>query len=126
MIVLDTSAWVEYFIGSDRGRKVESFIKEDGALATPMIVLVELACKSARENIDFSSQIGFIRANSAILGFDEEMVIPIAETYASLKARNRKLSLADAIILSTAKSRSALLVTCDSDFSGAGNVEIVR
>ena len=74
MILLDTSAWVEYFIGSRKGLKVEALLKLNEKIATPLIVLLEFACKSLRDGIDFGPQIDFIKTRSVIVGFDENLI----------------------------------------------------
>ena len=52
MIIVDTFAWVEYFLGSKKGKIVEEYLNENN-LVTPSIVLIELSCKSAKENWNF-------------------------------------------------------------------------
>ena len=47
-IVFDTFAWVEYFKGSIKGRKVEQLLKEN-EIITPLIVLLELSYLAERE-----------------------------------------------------------------------------
>ncbi len=125
MIVIDTSAWVEYFIGSRKGIQIESLLKPGEIIATPVIVLIELSCKSIKEEVDFSSQLDFIKSNSIVLNIDEALVLPIAKNYIELRRKNKKLSLADAIIITIAKNQGAVLVTCDSDFVGADKVKII-
>lgn len=126
MIVLDTSAWVEYFVGSRKGREIEGFLKsERDKIATPVIVLIELGCKAYKEKTDFKAQMDFVRQNSALLRLDEGLVTDTAKIYVELRGKNRKISLADAIILATARKHNATLVTCDSDFVEADGVRIV-
>ena len=50
MIVLDSYAWVEYFIGSDSGRVVKECLDGEEAF-TPSIVLAEVARKYLREGV---------------------------------------------------------------------------
>ena len=125
MIFFDTSAWVEYFIGSSRGQKIREILEGDENIATPIIVLIELSCKAYKENTDFNAQLGFIRQNSAIINLDEDIVLDIGKIYAEMKKKNKKTSLAYAVIATISVSHGAVLITCDSDFKGLGNVQII-
>ncbi len=126
MILLDTSAWIEYFSGSPKGSKIDSMILSNKVIGTPVIVLIELACKSFKENVDFQLQEEYIKQNSIILPLEEEMATLVARNYVDLRNKNKKISLADAIILTTAQKNNATLVTCDGDFRSMHNVELVN
>ena len=49
LFVLDTFAWVEYFIGSERGERVKNFIETNNCV-TPTIVIAEISAKYVSEN----------------------------------------------------------------------------
>lgn len=115
MIVFDTSAWVEYFIGSPKGLQVKDILASD-EIGTPIIALIELSCKAYKENTNFNAQLDFIKQNSIILNLSETIVLDIGKLYSAMKARNKKTSLADAIIAAMANAHNAVVVTCDSDF----------
>ncbi|MBI3051680.1 PIN domain-containing protein [Candidatus Woesearchaeota archaeon] len=127
MIVIDTSAWIEYFLGSLRGRQVQGLMVVEKRLATPAIVLVELACKFFRDGVDFTTHVEYIRKNSEILGLDDVDILSIARNYAKMKvASGNKSSLSDAIIFTAAESYGAVVVTCDSDFQGLAGVRVIH
>ena len=50
-IVVDTYAWIEIFIGSEKGSKVRDVILNAESVYTPDIVLAEISRKYAREGI---------------------------------------------------------------------------
>lgn len=126
MIFFDTSAWVEYFIGSAKGLKIKNILEsENEKIATPIIALIELRCKAYKENIDFDSQINFIKQKSIIVNLTEEAVLSIGKMYVEMKRKSKKTSLADAIIATMSRSHNAILVTCDTDFKGLDNVEFI-
>lgn len=126
MLIFDTSAWVEYFIGSLKGKKIKAILESGEKIATPIIVLIELSCKAHKENINFSGQMDFIKQNSVVLNLNEEMVSIIGKTYVELKKGNGKIGLADAIIASMAKMQNANLVTCDFDFKDLSGVKLIE
>ena len=126
MLFFDTSAWVEYFIGSQKGSKINNMLEgERGKIVTPIIVLIELSCKAHKENIDFELQQAFIKQNSIIVNLKEEIVGKVGKTYAEMKRKNKKISLSDAIIMAMALEQKATIITCDSDFRDADNVNII-
>lgn len=51
MIVLDTHAWIEYFIGSERGATAGEYIEKGEKIVTPDIVLAEIARKYPHNGI---------------------------------------------------------------------------
>ena len=125
MIIVDTSAWVEYFIGSKKGMQIESFLKSGEPIGTPLIVLIEFAIKSERENVDSRKQMEFIKTNSIVLDIFENLVPAVAKNYSDMRKKSKKFSLPDAIIMTIAKEKKALVLTCDFDFNGIENTKIV-
>lgn len=125
MIFFDTSAWIEYFIGSPKGLKIKNILESEEDIATPLIVLIELSCKAHKENTDFKIQMDFIKQTSTILNLNEGIVPSIGKVYVEMKGKSKKTSLADAIIASMAKVQNAVLITCDSDFKDLQNVKII-
>ena len=94
MLLLDTSAWVEYFIGSQKGVKIRDIL-EGKEITTSIISLIELSCKAYKEATDFAQQMDFIKQHSAILNVDEEIVVAVGKTYRELRARNKKVFLTE-------------------------------
>ena len=132
MVVLDTYAWIEYFIGSKKGQKVREFlIKEDGK--TPSIVLAEIARKYLREGFEegeIRKRLEFIVAKTEIINIDVKISIKAAELYFKLLDHARKgglrtPSLADALIYAMALLSGERLLTGDKLFKGLTKVEYI-
>ncbi|MDK2383479.1 MAG: PIN domain-containing protein, partial [Candidatus Korarchaeota archaeon] len=51
-LVVDSYAWIEYFLGSDKGKKVLEELRRAEEVITPSVVLAELAHKYFREGMD--------------------------------------------------------------------------
>jgi len=51
LIVLDSYAWIEYFLGSDTGRTVREYLNTE-EVVTPSIVLAEIARKYLRDGVE--------------------------------------------------------------------------
>ncbi len=125
MVVLDTYAWVEYFIGSEKGLVVKELLEKEKAI-TPSIALAELARKYKREGFsetEIAKRLLFIISVSEIAEISVEVALKASELYFKLYkiAKENKLrtpSLADAIVYATALVRNDKLVTGDKLFKG--------
>ena len=109
MVVYDTYAWVEYFLGTSKGLKVRELLREEGG-HTPSIVLAEISRKYLREEV-----------SAEIVDITVEIALKAGEVYPELlqhskKVRARAPSLADAIVYSTALLLGEDLVTGDKLF----------
>ena len=116
-IVFDTSAWIEYFLGSHLGKKVESYLQSEDVV-TPVIVLMELSYRADKEGWDFEKYVNFIKIKSNVVGITEDQVLSFGKIYNDVRKRIKDFGLADAIILSTSLAEEAKILTKDSHFSG--------
>jgi predicted nucleic acid-binding protein len=121
MRLVDTSAWIEWLIGSPAGATVAGALPERGQWLVPTIVQLELAKWLTREA-------GEDKADR-VIAFTETCVVAdlgseIALSAADLCVR-RKLATADAIVYATALAHGADLLTCDRHFDGLRDVRFV-
>jgi predicted nucleic acid-binding protein len=121
MLVVDTSAWIEWLILSPTGTAVGRLIPPSGDWLVPTIVQLELAKWLAREvESDKSDQ---------VIAFTQTCVVAPLETSIALLAAEicvkHKLATADAIVYATALEYRAKLLTCDAHFEGLPDVNFV-
>ena len=129
MVVYDTYAWVEYFLGTDKGLKVRALLRKEGGY-TPSIVLAEISRKYLREGVSpeiVGKRLLFIEAMTEIVDITVEIALKAGETYLELlqhskKVKGRTPSLADAIVYSTALLLGEDLVTGDKLFRNLPHV----
>ena len=127
-MILDTYAWVEYFLGSPKGRVVKDLL-EKGAY-TPDVVLAEIARKYLREGFsreEVVKRLRFMEFKSIVVSVDSSVALRAAEIYFELleKARRERLrtpSLVDAVVLAMARILGTKLVTGDRLFKGLRDV----
>ncbi|HLC92747.1 MAG TPA: type II toxin-antitoxin system VapC family toxin [archaeon] len=125
--VLDTHAWIEYFRGTKIGEKIREKIEGKNCI-TPTIVIAEIADKYSKENYKyFDSDMEFIETNSTVMELNRD----VARAAGKLKQAVRKeyktnFGLADAIVLATARSANAVVVTGDYHFKKLKNVEYIQ
>jgi predicted nucleic acid-binding protein len=122
--VIDTYAWIEIFIGSKNGEKAKEILQKAEETYTPDVVIAEIARKYLREGIKEQTileRLTTIEETSEIIPIDKNIAFESAKCYLELmeKAKTRKFkapSLFDAIVLATARTLGAKLVTGDEHF----------
>ncbi len=121
MRLVDTSAWIEWLIGSPAGAVVASALPERGQWLVPTIVQLELAKWLQRE-------VGEDKADQ-VIAFTETCIVADLDTAIALSAADlcaaHKLATADAIVYATALAHGADVLTCDRHFEGLGGVHLV-
>lgn len=113
--VLDTYAWVEYFRKSPLADRVGEFI-ENSECFTPTIVIAELQTKFLRDGLNFTKAFHFIEAKTTILTLDKFLAVSAGKINFERKRANSHWSLADSIVLATARKIKGKVVTANKDF----------
>jgi predicted nucleic acid-binding protein len=118
MRLVDTSAWIEWLIGSPTGKWVEAALPFPSDWLVPTIVQLELAKWLTRE-------VGEDKADQ-VIAFTRLCILEPLDTSLALAAaevcRRHRLATADAIIYATAQSHGADVLTCDAHFEGLPGV----
>lgn len=121
MRLVDTSAWIEWLIGSPTGEVVAGELPERADWLVPTIVQLELAKWLTRES-------GEDKADQAV-AFTQTCLVADLDTATALSAATlcarHKLATADAIVYATALAHGADLLTCDRHFEGLAGVKLV-
>jgi predicted nucleic acid-binding protein len=122
MNVVDSSAWLEYFVG---GKSASNFVKpieDTKKLIVPSISILEVFKKvlSTRGEDDALQAVALMQQGRVV-----ELSVSIALLAGKLGVLH-KLPMADSIILATAKQWKATLWTLDSDFIGLEGVRFFK
>ena len=123
-IVVDSYAWIEHFLGNEKGVKTDEILQDSDEVFTPDIVLAEIARKYTRESIEdglILIRMQQIEDASNVIGLNAEISLLAAKCYQELEANTKKLklnqpSLFDAIILAMGRSLKAKILTGDQHF----------
>lgn len=119
--VIDSYAWLEYFMGTSAGEKVREIVDSTvHERLTPAICVAEIYAKSLRvEDLDKAElRRGFMRARSAITPLTEELAVEAAKIDVEMKKKVEGWGLADSIVLATTRKRKAKVITGDEHFKG--------
>jgi len=131
-IVIDTYAWIEVFLGTEKGRKVVGILKDAEEVYTPSIVLAEISKKYAQSGYSdekIEERIRAITRQTRIVKIDERLALLVAKAYRELirnyeakGSKGNKPGIADAIILASAWKVGGKILTGDAHFKGMENV----
>lgn len=119
MNVLDTSAWIAYFLNNENAAHFAPVAEDTDHLIVPTVTLFEMFKKVAR---DWS----LCSAEESISHMSEGTIIDLNKPIAVLAAQlslKHKLGMADSLILATAKYHNATLWTQDADFKDIEGVK---
>jgi predicted nucleic acid-binding protein len=117
--VVDTSAWLEYFGDGPNASEFEAAIENADELAVPTLTLFE----AFKRTYQLGGETAALEAVSAML---QGRVVDLSGALAIEAARlalDTGLSMADSIVLATARAEGAVLWTQDADFEGLDGVE---
>lgn len=122
MVLVDTSAWIEWLIGSPTGERVAEHLPEQADWLVPTMVQLELAKWLSREvGEDKADQVIAFTQVCQVVALDTEIALAAAEA-----CRDHKLATADAIMFATARTKGAKLLTCDTHFDGLPGVTLIE
>ncbi|EMO57020.1 PIN domain protein [Leptospira santarosai str. CBC1416] len=119
MNIVDSSGWLEYFSGTKRSGLFSEAIEKTDKLIVPTISLYEVFKKIYLERDENS-------ALRAIAHMQQGTVIDLDASisiFAAKLSRDRKIPMADSIILATARKYKATLWTQDENFIGLDRVK---
>lgn len=123
--VIDSYAWIEYFRGTESGRRARRSVESETA-ATSALSLAEMKEKYLREKWQtFEEDIAFITSKTSVANVDRETALLASALNYERKAKVKNWGMADSIILATARVVSAKVVTGDRHFEGLPEVIIV-
>lgn len=119
--VVDSYAWLEYFMGTTAGEKVKEIVDSPAyERLTPSICVAEVYAKSLRvEGLEKAElRRAFIRSRSAVVSLTEELAVEAAKIDVGMKKNVDGWGLADSIVLATTRKRKAKVMTGDEHFKG--------
>lgn len=126
--LIDSYAWIEYFMGTSAGEKVKSIIEGLEEKVTPTICLAEVYAKTVKvEGGEMAErQRSFIKESSALISLDETIAIESAKLDIIMKRKIKGWSLADSIVYATGLIKKAKIVTGDEHFKSLENVLFIK
>lgn len=117
--VMDAYAWIEYFIESNKGKKVKEIVEsQDNEIFTSIITIAEVTSIGAREKRDVELGNKIILGLSSIHFINLELARDAGILHAEVRKKIKDFGLADTFVLLTARKLGAKIVTGDPHFKG--------
>ena len=117
--VIDAHAWIEYFIGSDRGNEVKKILESnENEIFTSVITIAEVVSITKRENRDAEQKYMDMINLSKIHFINPEFAKEAGILHAEIRKKIKDFGMADAFVLLTARKLGAKIVTGDPHFKG--------
>ncbi len=126
--VIDSYAWLEYFMGTEKGRKARAVLdSREHEKLTPTICVAEVYAKALKLEGEEGAENRrtFMKIRSAFVSLGEDIAVQAAKLDVSLKKTIKGWGLADSIVLATARSTGCTVVTGDKHFEGLEGVELI-
>ena len=124
VVLLDSSAWVEFFIKSEKGGIVKNYLKTEEC-QTSIVTLAEISNWAMKQNLNGKELVQFIINSSKVLNLNFEISFLAGELNFKRKKIVKNRGMVDSLILSTALLYDLKILTKDSHFKDFGSVEIL-
>ena len=125
-MLFDTSAWIEFFQGTEKSKIVENILKTEENF-TSEITFAEVVNWCFKNKIEDKIQayIEGIKKGSKILKLDESIIVLAGQLNFDRKKIEENWGMLDSFILATAQIYSLKILTKDAHFKDLPNVEIL-
>jgi predicted nucleic acid-binding protein len=120
-VVVDSSGWIEFFVGGPNCRHFETAIRDTDELIVPSITITEVYRWVMLEASTADAlTIAASMKQGKVVPLDDRLAIMAVEI-----SHKHGLPLADGIIYATARAASAELLTQDADLEGLSGVRYI-
>ena len=127
LYLLDTYGWIEYFLGSQKGKNVRKLlIKQDNVFITVESSLAEINGWCLKNNQDFEKCFRAIRANSTVVLVNQNDWIDAGKERFNQRLSQPDFGLIDAILLIKQKAFNCKLITGDRHFEKLKHVIFLK
>ena len=117
-VLIDSWAWIEYFKGSPLAAKAKEIIESSQKILLSTINASEIYHFLLKNRPSEAEKlIKFVLSSSFIIPLDSQIALKAAKI-----KYDKKIGLADAIVIATAEENNAMILTGDEDFKDVDNV----
>ena len=124
MLLLDTSAWIEFFIKSNKGENVKHYLKTKSCY-TSIISIAEISNWAIKQNLDGKELIKYVIELTQILNLTTKISLLAGELNFQRKKVKKNWGILDSFILATAQIYNLKILTKDSQFKNLPNLEML-
>jgi len=126
--VIDSYAWLAYFMGTEAGEKAKPIIESSEEKITPTICVAEIYEKTLKVDGEelAEKQRAFIKEKSSLAPLDELIAVEAARTQCKMKKVIDGWGLADSIVYATGAIKKADVVTGDEHLKKLKGVLFIK
>ena len=115
--IIDSYAWIEYFLSTDKGVIVKNTIEnKENSIYTHVFSLAEIASRISRAEGDYKNPIDVILSSSEVIGIDNQKSVHTGLLHSEMRKRIKDFGLVDSFILLAARELNAKILTGDPHF----------
>ena len=114
--IVDSSAWIEYLNGSEAGETVNKIIQEDNEIFILPLNIAEVTSKIKRTKRNVDVAYNSMISNALVLEATPKIAREAGLLHAQLRRKMSSISLADTLMIASAKAISAKILTKDKHF----------
>ena len=124
--IVDTHAWIEYFMGSKSGIILKDLLeKENNKFISMECSLAELRGFCLRESLDFAGMYKVVKENSIILPVTIDIWLKAAETKHETRKKVKDFGLIDSILVAKQNELNCMLISGDEHFKNMKKIVYV-
>ena len=113
-IVVDSSAWIEFFLGTPAAKPVRDLLRNAGNVIVPTVVVLEVVKWVRRHHGEAeAARRAVVMKQGVVADLTVELAMKAVEVGFA-----HKLATADSIVYATALENKATVWTFDADFEG--------
>lgn len=122
MIIVDSCGWLEWFTDGALADNYKQYLADSDNILVPAIVFYEVYKVLKREAGEEKALLaaGYMRS-SRLIPFDDTLALAAADI-----ALQKKLAMADAIIVAVSKAHNCRIVSSDADLKNLDNVDYIQ
>lgn len=123
-MLFDSSAWIEFFIKSDKGARVKNYLETEKCY-TSIVSIAEISNWSMKENTDGEKLVKFVISSTEVLDLNFNIAFLAGELNYKRKKIEKNWGMIDSLILATSLFYNLKVLTKDSQFKDLPNVEML-
>lgn len=123
-MLLDTSAWIEFFEGTGKGERVKDVLNQNKCY-TSIVSLAEITNWSLKYNKDTKFLVDTIEKLSSIINMDKSIVVLAGQLNFERKKKNKKWGMLDSFVLATGMIYNLKILAKDPDYKDVNDIELL-
>ncbi len=123
-MLLDTSAWIEFFIKTGQGKIVKDALESETCF-TSIVSIAEISKWSLQNDVDGKNLIDFISRYSEIINLNSDISYLAGKLNFERKKLIKAWGMMDSFILATSLFYNLEIMTKDSHFKDLKNVKLI-